>query len=126
MITKNFLERARGGAGGLLCAGVVVAAAAFASPGAVSAEEQEITPQDVYLFACATCHQAGLNAAPKYGNKQAWSPRIEQGRETLYKNTIEGKGAMPPKGGKPSLTEEQVEMAVDYMVNAVGGWPGES
>jgi cytochrome c5 len=115
----NFVKTAPGRAGVPL----TVAAMVFAGIGDARAEQQEITGQDVYLFACAQCHQSGLNAAPKYGDSKAWAPRIEQGRETMYENTINGKAAMPPKGGKPSLTDEQVEMAVDYMVNAVGGWP---
>lgn len=119
---KQFYISARGGAGIMASAGVIAAAVIFAGIGDTHAQD-DITPKDVYLFACAQCHQTGLNAAPKLGNRKAWSSRIEKGRETMYKNTMEGMGAMPPKGGKPSLTEEQVEMAVDYMVNAAGGWP---
>ena len=122
---KHFLTTTRGKAGMLLPAGVTAAAAVFAGIGDARSE-QEITPKDVYYFACALCHQTGLNAAPRYGDRKAWSSRIEQGRETMYENTIKGMGAMPPKGGKPNLTEEQVKMAVDYMVNAAGGWPEEN
>jgi cytochrome c5 len=120
-----FLTAVRARAGMLLPAGVTAAAAVCGGIGDARSE-QEITPRDVYYFACAQCHQAGLNAAPKYGNKKAWSSLIEQGREKMYENTMKGKGAMPPKGGKPNLTDEQVKMAVDYMVNAAGGWPEEN
>lgn len=114
----HFMSTARRGAGALLPAAAVF----FGGIGEVRSEE-DITPSDVYLFACAQCHQSGLNGAPKYGNRNAWAPRIEQGREVMYENTMNGKGAMPPKGGRPSLTDEQVKMAVDYMVDAAGGWP---
>ena len=109
----------------LLPTGVTAAAVVIAGIGDARSD-QEITPKDVYSFACALCHQTGLNAAPRYGDRKAWSSRIEQGRETMYENTIKGMGAMPPKGGKPNLTEEQVKMAVDYMVTAAGGWPEEN
>ncbi len=122
MILNNYFITVQSRAGGLLCAGVTAVAVIFAGMGDARAQE-DITPQDVYMFACAQCHQTGLNAAPKMGNRKAWAPRIEKGRETMYKNTMEGMGAMPPKGGKSSLTEEQVKMAVDYMVDAAGGWP---
>lgn len=79
--------------------------------------------RQVYQNNCALCHKTGLNAAPKYGNKKAWEPRISQGKETLYNSAINGKGSMPPKGGHPNLTEEEVKTAVDYMVGAAGGWP---
>ena len=62
----------------LLPAGVTAAAAVFAGIGDARSE-QEITPKDVYYFACALCHQTGLNAAPRYGDRKAWSSRIEQG-----------------------------------------------
>jgi hypothetical protein len=39
----------------------------------------------------------------------------------LYQHAINGLGAMPPKGGDPSLSNTQVQAAVDYMVAQVGG-----
>ncbi|RBE57122.1 cytochrome c5 family protein, partial [Xanthomonas oryzae pv. oryzae] len=41
--------------------------------------------------------------------------------DTLYKHAIEGYagpdgGIMPPKGGNPGLTEEQVRATVDWML----------
>ncbi|MGE0387328.1 MAG: cytochrome c5 family protein [Gammaproteobacteria bacterium] len=77
---------------------------------------------EIYNGLCVACHQAGMNGAPKYGNKFAWKARIEQGKDTLYKHAIEGLRGMPPKGGHLQLTDAQVEAAVDYMVNAVGGY----
>jgi cytochrome c5 len=41
----------------------------------------------------------------------------------LYKHAIEGfhgaAGVMPPKGGNPALTEDQVKATVDWMVSQV-------
>lgn len=79
--------------------------------------------RQVYQNNCAMCHKTGLNAAPKYGNKRAWTPIIEQGKEKVYENSLNGKGAMPPRGGKPNLTDQEVKDAVNYMVGAAGGWP---
>jgi cytochrome c5 len=56
--------------------------------------------------------------APKFGDKAAWGPRIKQGGAQLHANAIKGKGAMPPKGGNPSLSDADVSAAVDYMVSA--------
>lgn len=121
---KHFHTSARRMAG-VIPAGITAAAMVFAGIGDARSE-QEVTPEDVYYFACAQCHKAGLNAAPKFGDSKAWSSRIQQGREMVYEHSIKGKGAMPPKGGRTTLTDEQVKMAVDYMVNAVGGWPKET
>jgi len=38
--------------------------------------------------------------------------------DALHANAIKGKGAMPPKGGNPSLSDADVSAAVDYMVSA--------
>ena len=35
----------------------------------------------------------------------------------LYISAIQGKKAMPPKGGNISLSNEDVKAVVDYMVN---------
>ncbi|TWG85939.1 hypothetical protein L599_000900000530 [Luteimonas sp. J16] len=62
----------------------------------------------------------GAGGAPTLAAGQ-WSARIAQGAETLYRHAIEGytgsAGVMPPKGGNPALTEEQVRASVDWMLD---------
>lgn len=76
---------------------------------------------DVFKKTCAMCHQTGVAGAPKLGDKADWGPRIAQGKDTLYKHAIEGfngnKGAMPAKGGSPSLSDDDVKVAVDFIVS---------
>lgn len=88
-------------------------------------EEQKREPMDgydVYSRFCVICHKAGMNGAPKYGDKKAWAPRIAQGKETLYNAAIHGLRAMPAKGGIAGLYDQEVKDAVDYMVEGSGGW----
>ena len=81
-----------------------------------------LTGEQVFTQVCKTCHEAGIAGAPKMGDKAAWAPRIAEGEQTLFKHAIEGftgkTGMMPPKGGNTSLSDAQVEAAVDYMVSA--------
>jgi cytochrome c5 len=65
---------------------------------------------------CSACHSTGVNGAPKIGDHAAWGPRIAQGKETLYKDAISGKGNMPPKGGT-NWPDATIRMTVDYMVS---------
>jgi cytochrome c5 len=74
--------------------------------------------KSTYDSVCHVCHGAGVAGAPKFGDKAAWAPRIKQGVDALHANAIKGKGAMPPKGGNPSLSDADVSAAVDYMVSA--------
>lgn len=75
---------------------------------------------DIFKKTCAMCHQTGVAGAPKLGDKADWGPRIAQGQDVLYKHAIEGfngnKGAMPAKGGNPSLSDEEMKLAVDFIV----------
>ena len=69
---------------------------------------------------CTGCHIAGVGMAPKL-EKAAWTARIAEGTQTLHKHAIEGYtgpdgGVMPPKGGNPALTDEQVAATVDWML----------
>ncbi|HYG07586.1 MAG TPA: c-type cytochrome [Stenotrophomonas sp.] len=69
---------------------------------------------------CTACHTNGVGNAPTLDHAH-WDKRLAQGKDTLYKHAIEGYtgpdgGIMPPKGGNPSLTEEQVKATVDWMV----------
>lgn len=77
--------------------------------------------KSVFNKTCALCHAAGVAGAPKPGDKADWGPRIAQGKETLYKHAMEGftgaKGMMPPRGGAPTLTDDEMKAAVDYMAD---------
>lgn len=71
----------------------------------------------VYDSACFACHATGVAGSPKFGDKAAWAPRIATGKDALYNVALHGKGAMPPKGGNMSLSDDDVKAAVDYMVS---------
>ena len=86
-----------------------------------------LTGEQVYGQLCKTCHEAGIAGAPKTGDKGAWAPRVAQGENTMLQHAIAGfqgkTGVMPPKGGNPDLTDEEVHRAVVYLANQVGaGW----
>lgn len=69
----------------------------------------------VYDAICHTCHASGLLGSPALGNAGAWGPRISKGKDTLYNHAINGFNAMPAKGGA-DIPDEEVQNAVDYMV----------
>lgn len=72
--------------------------------------------QKTYDAVCAMCHNAGVAGAPKAGDKAEWSKRLAQGKDTLYASAIKGKGAMPPKGGNPSIPDVDIRAAVDHLL----------
>jgi cytochrome c5 len=76
--------------------------------------------EEVVKSTCAACHQAGVAGAPKIGDKAQWAPRIKQGLQTLVQTALKGKGAMPPKGGNASLSDDDVARAVVFMANQSG------
>jgi cytochrome c5 len=76
--------------------------------------------EQVVKEVCATCHQAGVAGAPKIGDAAAWGPRIKQGLSALVASATKGKGAMPPKGGNASLSDDEVTRAVVFMANSGG------
>lgn len=86
---------------------------------APAAESQ--SGEAVYNSACSACHQAGVAGAPKTTDTAAWQARLEQGgKDGLYDNAINGLNAMPAKGGNPSLSDEEVRKAVEYMLEQAG------
>lgn len=94
-----------------LVSATIVTAALF---GMMSTTQADVR---TYRTACQACHATGAAGAPKVGDKVAWKARIAQGMETLIKNATNGKGAMPPKGGRMNLTAAQIKSTVEYMVN---------
>ncbi len=81
-----------------------------------AAADVPATGELAFTKVCSACHASGVNGAPKIGDHAAWGPRIAQGKETLYKDAIAGKGNMPPKGGT-TWPDATIRMTVDYMVS---------
>ena len=92
------------------------AEAPLASYLTAAAQKPAIRGQEVYAKSCAACHD---NLAPKLGDKAAWEPLIKLGDDALVAATIHGKGAMPPRGGDPALSDNDIKAAVEYMESKV-------
>ncbi|MBL1142104.1 MAG: cytochrome c5 family protein [Proteobacteria bacterium] len=81
--------------------------------------------ETVYGSLCVNCHGIAAMAAmiPQTGDAAAWEPRIAKGIEALYNNAINGftgdMGMMPARGSNPTLSDDEVKAAVDYMVKQV-------
>ena len=67
---------------------------------------------------CVGCHGTGVGGAPKIGDRNAWTPRVSKGLDTVVASAIHGHGAMPPRGGMADLTDVEIRSAVLYMFNA--------
>ena len=96
---------------------------------ASSSAEANQTPrsaEEIYKTTCAVCHLTGVANAPKMADKAAWEPRISAGLASLITNATNGKGAMPPRGGKADLSDEELKATILYMTNLVGFNLGES
>lgn len=74
--------------------------------------------KQIYEGVCSSCHATGLLNSPKFGNKADWAPRIAKGIPTLIKHATEGFNMMPAKGGDATLTPEDIDKVVHYLVNA--------
>lgn len=99
------------------------AAAPQPAPSAAPAESEDDdaaseprSGEEVIQLACAACHNAGVAGAPKLGDTAAWQSRAGVGMDALVASVINGKGAMPPKGGNMSLSEEEIRRSVATML----------
>ncbi len=68
----------------------------------------------IYEASCAVCHGNDSMGAPDLGNKEAWAKVMKQGMDTVMKNAINGKNAMPPRGGT-DLPDDKIKAAIEYM-----------
>lgn len=82
-----------------------------------------LTGPQVFNEACNVCHGGGIAGAPTLADAANWSPRIEQGLDTLRVHAIDGytgsAGYMPPKGARADLSDQEIYDAVDYMLEQI-------
>ena len=104
---------------------IAASMAAVLSLTAGSAVAQQ-SGEQVYKAVCIECHGSGKDKAPKFGDKKDWGPRLREGRVHLTAEGLTGTGKMPPRGGKPELTNAEFANALAFMARAAGGnWQDE-
>ena len=90
--------------------------------GESSAAEESSGPrsgEQVYNKYCTACHTSGVMGAPKINNAADWEDRLAQGMDTVLKHAVEGYNAMPPKDTCSDCSEEEIQAAIDYMVEDI-------
>lgn len=89
---------------------------------AAQASRPVMTGEQVYSKVCTGCHAAGVLNAPKVGDKAAWSARLQSqgGLDGLMKKAESGLNAMPPRGGDPTLSDDELKGAIEYMLKQTG------
>lgn len=90
-------------------------ASAGETPVAASARSGE----DIYNKSCVICHAAGVAGAPKLTDAAAWESRLANGREAVTQNAINGMGGMPPRGTCMDCSDEELDAAVEYMLQGL-------
>lgn len=110
--------------GSVTLAGTVAAVAP--APAAAPAAADEGPGVAIYQKACMACHASGAAGAPKFGDKAAWELRLAQGLDQLLQTAIAGKGAMPPRGTCMDCTDDDLKVAIEYMLVQVGYEPAGS
>lgn len=89
----------------------------WVEPVSATAMTAERSGEQVVKAQCVKCHEAGLNGAPKIGDRDAWIPRLKLGVDNLVRSAIRGHGGMPPRGGQANLTDAELRNAIIYMFN---------
>jgi cytochrome c5 len=80
-----------------------------------AADTASKTPEQLYQGACFACHGTGAAGAPKLGDAAAWSARAANGIDALLSSALNGKGAMPPRGGS-QYDDDQIHSVIEYML----------
>lgn len=114
-------DRSQAGRAGAIVTAVLLSVLAGCSDnsgtGGVAGVVDKHPGEETYNRFCFSCHAAGVAGAPKFGDVEAWAPRLAKGRELLLKSTREGiTPGMPAMGLCTSCTAEDLENVVDYMI----------
>ena len=96
------------------------AATETAATGSAAGAVDLAAGEQIYQSACFACHMTGVAEAPKLDDPAAWEPRLAQGMTGLIQSSVNGKGAMPPKGGFAHLTEDDLRNAIAFMLDKAG------
>jgi len=69
----------------------------------------------IYSTVCAVCHASGAAGAPIPGT-EAMAQRTAKGLDALMESALNGLNAMPARGTRSDLSDEQVQAVVEFMM----------
>jgi cytochrome c5 len=81
----------------------------------VAAFDGSLDAEMLYTTVCAACHSTGVAGAPIPGSPEM-AQRAEKGQDALMQTALNGLNAMPARGGRADLTDEQVQVVVEFML----------
>lgn len=96
-------------------AAIQEAATKVAPAQAVVAFDGSLDGEMIYGSVCAACHTAAVLDAPKPGSAEM-AKRAENGIDALMQNALNGLNAMPARGGRPDLSDEQIKAVIEFML----------
>ena len=83
-------------------------------------EANLVAGREIYVAECSGCHNEGEEGAPSLLDQKSWQKREAKGLTVLLDHAINGyqgpSGEMPARGGTPSLSDEEVTNAVNYIL----------
>lgn len=88
---------------------------AKAAPAQAAAFDGRLDGEEIYNNVCTACHSIGLVGAPIPGSPEM-AQRAEKGVDALLQNALNGLNAMPARGGRPDLSDEQVKAVIEFML----------
>ena len=88
------------------------------APAAATAADTPRTGKQVVDEICSGCHAAGVNGAPRLGDREEWIRRARDGIDKLTGSAIRGHRNMPARGGTASLLDTEMRAAVTHMVRS--------
>ena len=95
-------------------------AAAIQEAAASTGSEQKVAfdgsldAEMMYASVCSVCHGTGVAGAPIPGSA-VMTERTAKGIDALMQSALNGLNAMPPRGGRADLSDEQVQAIVEFM-----------
>ena len=97
-------------------AAIAAAEQAQAMPAPAESTAAAVDGQQVYGSVCTACHAAGVAGAPMPGSEVMAQRLAEKGLDGLVASAITGINVMPPRGGRPDLSDEQIRAAIEFML----------
>ena len=83
---------------------------------AAAAFDGSLDGEMIYDTVCAACHTAAVLGAPQPGSAEM-AKRAEVGMDAMMQNALNGLNyTMPARGGQPDLSDEQVQVVIEFML----------